>query len=212
MEISQQCRRSQLKKVYYVDLASKTMTLFLLDDERDWRHCRLPGGIILQRHNTDMQEDCNTCTCANGTRTCTKIVCGTPNCWNHTQAGGCPTGGVCVPKKAVDCLSPPCGRWAECKGGATNSKQSDSGIGDEVCLPNSTDLNGDCAKIHIVFSRSKLPTVSKCTWVNCESVHVPLLRFSHHHHYQIGLLFNDCKIILDFPINRELSWKNFATS
>lgn len=64
-------------------------------------------------------------------------------------------------KKAVGCLSPPCGRWAECKGGGTTSKQSDSGIGDEVCLPNSTDLNGDCAKIHIVFSRSKLPKVSK---------------------------------------------------
>ena len=66
-----------------------------------------------------------------------------------------------MPKKAVDCLSPPCGRWAECEGGSTNSKQSDSGIGDEVCLPNSTDLNSDCAKIHIVFSRGKLPKVSR---------------------------------------------------
>lgn len=140
---------------------SKTMTVFLPDDEHDWRHCRLPGEIILQRHNTDVQEDCNTCSCVNGTRTCTKVVCGAHNCWNHTQAGGCPTGEVCVPKKAVDCLSPPCGRWAECEGGATNSKQSDSGIGDEVCLPNSTDLNGDCAKIHIVFRRGKLPKVSR---------------------------------------------------
>lgn len=137
------------------------MTVFLPDDEHDWRHCRLPGGIVLQRHNTDVQEDCNTCSCVNGTRTCTKVVCGAHNCWNHTQAGGCPTGEVCVPKKAVDCLSPPCGRWAECEGGATNSKQSDSGIGDEVCLPNSTDLNGDCAKIHIVFRRGKLPKVSR---------------------------------------------------
>lgn len=132
-----------------------------LGDEHDWRHCRLSGGGILQRHNTKMQEDCNTCTCMNGTRTCTKVVCGASNCWNHTQAGSCPTGGVCVPKKAVGCLSPPCGRWAECTGGATTSKQSDSGIDDEFCLPNSTNLNGDCAKIHIVFTQNKLPKVSK---------------------------------------------------
>ena len=148
-----------LKRIAKVE--SKSMTLALPDDEKDWRHCRLPSGVILQQHNTDMEEDCNTCTCVNGTRTCTKVVCGAHNCWNHTRAGGCPTGGVCVPKKAVDCLSPPCGQWAECEGGATNSKQSDSGIGDEVCLPNSTDLNSDCAKIHIVFSRGKLPKVSR---------------------------------------------------
>lgn len=186
VEISQLRQRSPLKKSLscgyrtkrVAKLASKTMTLFLPDDEHDWRHCRLPGGVILQRHNTDMQEDCNTCTCANGTRTCTKVVCGASNCWNQTRAGGCPTGGVCVPKKAVDCLSPPCGRWAECEGGATNSKQSDSGIGDEVCLPNSTDLNGDCAKIHIVFSRSKLPAVSN---IYCHSL--PMSLGNYHRHY-----------------------------
>lgn len=186
VEISQLRQRSHLKKSLscgyrtkrVAKLASKTMTLFLPDDEHDWRHCRLPGGVILQRHNTDMQEDCNTCTCANGTRTCTKVVCGASNCWNQTRAGGCPTGGVCVPKKAVDCLSPPCGRWAECEGGATNSKQSDSGIGDEVCLPNSTDLNGDCAKIHIVFSRSKLPAVSN---IYCHSL--PMSLGNYHRHY-----------------------------
>lgn len=118
-----------------------------------------------------MQEDCNTCTCLNGIRTCTKVVCGARNCWNHTRAGGCPSGSVCVPKKAVGCLNPPCGRWAECKGGATSSAQSDSGINDEVCLPNSTNLNGDCAKIHIVFSLNKLPKVRiQLRYIYCESL------------------------------------------
>lgn len=130
------------------------------DYEDDWVHCKLPGGRI-QPHNTTMQEDCNTCWCFRNRRMCTKVVCGANNCWNHTQAGGCPSGGICVPKREVGCLSPPCEQWAECRGGATSSAQSDSGISDEMCLPNTTELNGDCAKVHIVFNQRNLPAVRK---------------------------------------------------
>ena len=130
-----------------------------VENENDSNHCRLTDGRILQRHNTTVQEDCNTCTCFRGQRTCTKVDCGPSNCWKDSQANGCPSGDVCVPKRRVGCLNPPCEQWAECSGSATSSAQSDSGINEEVCLPNTTDLNGDCAKIHIVFSSEKVPQV-----------------------------------------------------
>ena len=129
------------------------------DDKSDRVHCHLTDTII-QRHNTTMREDCNLCTCLNGKRTCTKLDCGAKNCWNNTQAGVCPSGGVCVPKRKVGCLKPPCEQWAECSGGsASSSPQIDSEISDEACFPNSTDLNGDCAKVHIVFKTHELPKV-----------------------------------------------------
>lgn len=105
-----------------------------------------------------MPKDCNSCECLDGVLRCTGIDCGVPNCLNRTQAGSCPTGAKCVPKAAAECLSPPCGRWGECQGGST--AKIITGINEGACLPNSTYLNGDCAKIHIVFQVDKLPKVS----------------------------------------------------
>ena len=156
---------------------TKNLTLVFVEDENERIHCRLSDRKI-QPHNTTMQEDCNTCTCFGGRRTCTKVVCGGSNCWNNTHAGGCPSGGVCLPKPKVGCLIPPCKQWGECSGVATSSAQSDSGISEEVCLPNTTDLNGDCAKIHIVFKLDKLPKVSKVDFLS--SLGVSNQHFSRH--------------------------------
>lgn len=61
----------------------------------------------------------------------------------------------------MGCLKPPCEKWAECSGDpATSSLQIDSEISDGACFPNSTNLNGDCAKVHVVFNTDKLPLVS----------------------------------------------------
>ena len=192
---------------------------FFVADENDSIHCHLSDGRI-QRHNTTMQEDCNTCTCLGGDRTCTRVDCGASNCWNHTQAGGCPSGGVCTLKRRVGCLTPPCQQWAECSGGGTSSAHGDSGIGEEVCLPNSTDLNGDCAKIHIVFKLEKLPKVRLVDISPSSIIFIPVRLFN----YSVSFLGTlptllplimvrtlDFKMVLNF-VNRELLWKSCVIS
>ena len=81
------------------------------------------------------------------------------------DAGKCPSGGTCLPKEKAGCLNPPCKQWAECSGDGTTSKQSGSEISGEVCLPNSTELNADCSKIHIVFKMEKLPKVTELVFI-----------------------------------------------
>ena len=128
------------------------------DDENETIHCRV-NGVIIQRHNTTIQQECNTCTCNRGRRTCTKVLCSPHNCWNRTDVDACPSGGICMPKSA-ECLKPPCPKWAECSGPTTSQSQSgDGGIPEDRCFPNTTELSGDCAKIHIVFNMKKLPKV-----------------------------------------------------
>ena len=128
------------------------------------RNCKLKDGTI-QPHNSTVQEDCNSCLCLGGERRCTGIDCGASNCMDISDAGKCPSGGTCVPKEKAGCLNPPCKQWAECSGDGTTSKQSGSEISGEVCLPNSTELNADCSKIHIVFKMEKLPKVTELVFI-----------------------------------------------
>lgn len=147
-------------------------------DKNDRVHCALSDGTI-QPHNTTWNEDCNDCSCSNGRRKCTEVDCGAKNCWNDTQAGACPSGEVCVPKRNVGCLKPPCEKWAECSGDpATSSLQIDSEISDGACFPNSTNLNGDCAKVHVVFNTDKLPLGTLVEELCHQLRNLPILRKS----------------------------------
>ncbi|XP_048585834.1 protein jagged-1b isoform X2 [Nematostella vectensis] len=119
--------------------------------------CRY-GDNQLQSHNTTVKEDCNTCSCVHGTRTCTKVVCGPDNCLNSSTVSNdiCSMGSVCVPKKGT-CLKPPCPAYGECQGWSVAQPHGDSDISDDVCLPRSNDLTQDCAKINILLDWDKLP-------------------------------------------------------
>jgi hypothetical protein len=112
-------------------------------------------------HNTTTKEDCNTCTCYKGTRTCTKVDCGPRNCNSSDplDASVCQDGDVCKAKE-TNCLKPPCAEYGVCMGVTSTSIGGGGGvIRDDFCLPNSTSLSGDCAKINILFNLQKIPNV-----------------------------------------------------
>jgi hypothetical protein len=57
--------------------------------------------------------------------------------------------------KNVSCLREPCPRFGQC----VEDAKKEALIKLE-CDPLSNELSDDCAKVHIVFSREKLPVVS----------------------------------------------------
>ena len=132
----------------------------------------------------------------------------------------------------MGCLKPPCEKWAECSGGsATSSLQVDSEISDGACFPNSTNLNGDCAKVHIVFNTDKLPMVSnqllysdlfnntlystytfasKCACVmhSMDDLTTPTQLYN----YYLGPESSVLILLLNLILHRELWSKNFVIS
>ena len=130
--------------------------LFITVDDPDL--CRVGGRIYSNKETS--KEDCNTCTCNKGIRSCTKVLCGPKNCYNASRASGhnaCGLGDVCKPKEG-GCLKPPCATYGECTG-VKSTSIGGGVIGDDVCLPNTTVLSGDCAKINILLNVQKIPKV-----------------------------------------------------
>ena len=117
---------------------------------------------IERDHGSSWRENCNTCTCNDGAVKCTRVLCPPQNCIPH-DTNHFPTceehGSRCIEMKNVSCLREPCPRFGECVG--KDGEQEKEGDIEAMikleCDPRSNEVSDDCAKVHIVFSKDKLP-------------------------------------------------------
>ena len=113
---------------------------------------------IERKHGSEWRENCNNCDCDNGAVKCTQILCPPQNCISRdtNRAQGCEeSGSRCVEMKNVSCLRDPCPRFGQCvQDGDTQA------VFKLECDPSTNQVTDDCAKVHIVFSREKIPKVS----------------------------------------------------
>lgn len=128
------------------------MLCFLAEDATELS-CRYVDQLF--EHGESWQNDCNRCTCHNGTTDCTKVVCGPLNCYKNHYLN-C----SCRQKHDTDCLTPPCRQWGECGSFKTAS------ISRGGCVPSNTEVNlsENCALLNINFEKVKLPVVSISLW------------------------------------------------
>ena len=112
-------------------------------------------------HGSSWRESCNTCTCDDGAVKCTRVLCPPQNCISEDLLR-CEPGSRCIEIQNVSCLREPCPRFGECVG--KDGKQEKEGDIEAMvkleCDPRSNEVSDDCAKVHIVFSKDKLPIVS----------------------------------------------------
>ncbi|XP_046847319.1 protein jagged-1-like isoform X4 [Xenia sp. Carnegie-2017] len=95
-------------------------------------------------HSSTWLEDCNKCTCNDGTVNCTRVVCPPTNCISQ----GCGEPDYDCVKQNESCLREPCSPFGECrKEGKVLHRKLE-------CLP----VSDDCSKVHLVFLRDKLPS------------------------------------------------------
>ena len=118
---------------------------------------------VKRLHNTTWSEDCNSCGCNDGRVQCTKVLCPPNNCISPAtnRVEKCEEGGSCVEVKNASCLRDPCPRFGQCFVESEVLSQT------EVECDASTNLvTDDCAKVHLTFSKEKLPKV-RGNWTTC---------------------------------------------
>ncbi|CAH1791312.1 unnamed protein product, partial [Owenia fusiformis] len=107
------------------------------------------------------QHECNSCQCNNGKVQCTKIWCGPKNCLSHPNISEpveiCIPGQTCVVQTHQTCFTPPCLPWGQCKALDRITDPVPYGI-DTTCIPNNDITPNSCAKITLIFDKSKMPT------------------------------------------------------
>uniref|UniRef100_A0A8C5KK41 Delta-like protein n=1 Tax=Jaculus jaculus TaxID=51337 RepID=A0A8C5KK41_JACJA len=102
-------------------------------------------------HGSSWVEDCNSCHCLDGRRDCSKVWCGWKPCLlSDALSAQCPQGQQCQEKALGQCLQPPCEAWGECVAEDPLSPST-------PCLPRSTHLDNNCARLTLRFSRDQVP-------------------------------------------------------
>ncbi|XP_067680460.1 protein jagged-1-like [Haliotis asinina] len=106
------------------------------------------------------EHQCNSCICDNGKVTCSKIWCGPRNCLPHPNTSEpvvhCMNDETCVVQTKEICFTPPCLPWGQCKKVDHIKDPMPQGL-ETACTPNSANLGNNCAKITLVFDKSKMP-------------------------------------------------------
>lgn len=119
---------------------------------------------IERLHGSSWLESCNTCTCSDGTVKCTQVVCPPLNCISRdtNRVQGCEESGFKCIERNVSCLREPCPRFGQCEGNKEVNREGDKeAIFKLKCDPASSNrVTEDCAKVHLVFSKEKLPKVN----------------------------------------------------
>ncbi|XP_013414285.1 protein jagged-1b isoform X2 [Lingula anatina] len=117
-------------------------------------------------HNSSWEHECNSCKCNNGVVQCTKLWCGPLNCLSHPNSSkpveACPAGQRCIAETNKVCFTPPCLPWGHCVDSASPQGPSEAphippGVNTQ-CVPNAAEPSNTCAKITLVFDKSKMPT------------------------------------------------------
>ncbi|NP_001401828.1 protein jagged-2 isoform 1 precursor [Rattus norvegicus] len=105
-------------------------------------------------HGSSWVEDCNSCRCLDGHRDCSKVWCGWKPCLLSPQPSAlsaqCPPGQQCREKAMGQCLQPPCENWGECTA-------EDPLPPSTPCLPRTTHLDNNCARLTLHFNRDQVP-------------------------------------------------------
>ncbi|XP_076100545.1 protein jagged-2-like [Mytilus galloprovincialis] len=106
------------------------------------------------------EHECNSCSCENGVVTCSQIWCGPSNCLNNSRYVGnvieCSEGQTCVIQTDKICFTPPCVPWGHCEDLRENKDTIPYHV-DSNCESNSPQLSNNCAKILLIFDKSKTP-------------------------------------------------------
>ncbi|KAK3092241.1 hypothetical protein FSP39_000187 [Pinctada imbricata] len=128
---------------------------------------------------TTWEHECNMCTCSNGVVKCSKIWCGPKNCLSHPNVSEpivkCTEDQTCVVQTDENCFTPPCLPWGQCKGMDKITDPAPHNL-DTQCLPNQAQLSNNCAKISLIFDKSKMPVGITVEFV-CDSLRkFPILR------------------------------------
>ncbi|XP_017780565.1 PREDICTED: protein jagged-1b isoform X2 [Nicrophorus vespilloides] len=121
----------------------------------------MPGSCTWQGHtlenNSTWQHECNTCICANGAVSCTKVWCGLGNCRNAPNTL-CNMNQVCVPLSTESCLTPPCSPYGECRDLESGRRVKPPTVpAPSSCWPNQAVLSNTCARLTLFLDRPKLP-------------------------------------------------------
>ena len=89
--------------------------------------------------------------------------CGPKNCLSHpnltTPVFQCETEQTCVVQTHMTCLTPPCVPFGECRDLQQVNDIPNPGK-EWTCIPNQAHLGSNCAKIILIFDKSKMPLVS----------------------------------------------------
>uniref|UniRef100_A0A0L8GNU4 EGF-like domain-containing protein n=1 Tax=Octopus bimaculoides TaxID=37653 RepID=A0A0L8GNU4_OCTBM len=127
-------------------------------------HLPSPNSCIFKQHvysdKSSWQHECNSCHCNDGRVHCTKVWCGPKNCLSHPNVSEpvdiCAHDETCVVKTTQTCFTPPCLPWGHCK---HISKIEDSAPRDiqTNCIPNEAKISNNCAKINLLFDKSRMP-------------------------------------------------------
>ncbi|XP_055880316.1 protein jagged-1-like [Biomphalaria glabrata] len=109
---------------------------------------------------TTWEHDCNACRCDNGVVKCTKIWCGPKNCLSHPNVTApvfqCGPQETCIVQTHMTCLTPPCLPFGECRALGAMKELHNPGL-EWTCIPNQAHLGSNCAKIILIFDKSKMP-------------------------------------------------------
>ncbi|XP_064600471.1 protein jagged-1-like isoform X2 [Liolophura sinensis] len=110
--------------------------------------------------NSTWQHGCNSCSCSNGQVTCSKVWCGPKNCLYHPNQTepvfSCGEQETCVIQTEQTCFTPPCLPWGQCRPMNRVTDPTPAGV-QTTCIPNSAKLSNNCAKITLIFDKSKMP-------------------------------------------------------
>ncbi|XP_024128868.1 protein jagged-2 isoform X1 [Oryzias melastigma] len=128
-------------------------------------------------HDSEWEEECNTCQCVNGNVHCSKVRCGRRPCLlpkslsaAETNAQACPGGHDCIQHQFLTCFSPPCRQWGVC-----STPDPPTALHTQ-CEPNSGYLDNSCAHITLIFKKDRVPqgtTVESICW---ELKYLPVTR------------------------------------
>ncbi|XP_069118593.1 protein jagged-1b-like isoform X2 [Argopecten irradians] len=121
--------------------------------------CIFNRGIYPDK--SSWEHECNMCTCDNGAVHCSKIWCGPQNCLSHPNLTEnvvhCGPTQTCVVQTDDICFTPPCLPWGQCKDVNKIKDPTPQGL-QTNCIPNAAQLSNTCAKLALVFDKSKMPS------------------------------------------------------
>ncbi|KAL4238349.1 endocardial cushion cell development [Mactra antiquata] len=164
------------------------------------------------RSGSTWKYDCNLCTCDDGEITCEELRCGPENCaaipnvTSHVVP--CADDEVCVVQKDVTCFTPPCLPWGECQ--AKNSIIATAKPQGQFCNYGNNKLGHNCARLTLVFDKSKMPL-----GITVEGVCTSILTVAQYHTgYNTTAVYIDCQVgtkqtnIIDILLSIELSTRS----
>lgn len=120
--------------------------------------CSFRAKTYVER--SSWMDGCNSCQCIDGRPVCTKIWCGPGNCLTHPNVSEpiamCTAEETCVVQTTQTCLTSHCLPWGQCRHVSRIEDGGPRGMR-STCLPNRAVLSNNCARIDILFDKSRLP-------------------------------------------------------